>query len=251
MQAMARSLPPQSGQASMSMANTRLRRCAQLIGANGLSLSTLPHDRRGTILVRCLKFGDYEGAITESNRLYLEALSFDSKDAFVRRKLAVNFSAISLFDEARRMSPESDWLVNAYQQRWSEAIELARTNLAADKRSNAAKFNLANVLHMSGDLAGAQSIYEQLQLVNPGVPLIDLNTTSPMATPPGWRLRQLVAARAPLLQNHRGVCANRSRRAHRCHPRGFVKGPGAMQAHWPIRACRPFNGNVSITTLPI
>lgn len=33
------------------------RRCAQLMGASGLSLSILPRGRRGTILERCLKLG--------------------------------------------------------------------------------------------------------------------------------------------------------------------------------------------------
>jgi hypothetical protein len=40
--AITRSLPPQSGQVSISMENTRLSRCAQLIGASGLSLSKRP-----------------------------------------------------------------------------------------------------------------------------------------------------------------------------------------------------------------
>ena len=44
-----RSFPPQSGQFSISMANTRLRRVIQVMGASGLSLSTLPRDRCGTI----------------------------------------------------------------------------------------------------------------------------------------------------------------------------------------------------------
>jgi hypothetical protein len=54
---MTRSFPPQSGQVSMSIANTRLSRCAQLMGASGLSLSTRPRGRRGTTWGRCLKFG--------------------------------------------------------------------------------------------------------------------------------------------------------------------------------------------------
>jgi hypothetical protein len=87
-----------------------------------------------------------------------------------------------LFDEARRLSPESNWLISAYQQRWDEAIALTRENLDGDSESNGAKLILANFLHMSGDLAGAQSIYQELALINPGFPIIDLQTTSPMAT---------------------------------------------------------------------
>jgi hypothetical protein len=35
-------VPPHSGQVSISIANTRLRRCIQVMGALGLSLSNLP-----------------------------------------------------------------------------------------------------------------------------------------------------------------------------------------------------------------
>ena len=55
-QAITRSLLPHSGQVSMSMANTRLRRRIQFMGAGGLSLSTR-FVRRGTMRFRCLKFG--------------------------------------------------------------------------------------------------------------------------------------------------------------------------------------------------
>ena len=57
MQAMTRSWLPHWGQVSMSIANTRLRRYIQLMGATGLSRFTAPSGRRGTIRLRCLKFG--------------------------------------------------------------------------------------------------------------------------------------------------------------------------------------------------
>ena len=40
----------------MSMSKTRLRRCIQLIGAGGWSAS-IRLERRGTMRLRCLKFG--------------------------------------------------------------------------------------------------------------------------------------------------------------------------------------------------
>ena len=58
MEAMTRSVPPQCGQVSISMLNTRLSRCIQVSGARGLYGS-----RRGdgwwrrTISLRCLNFG--------------------------------------------------------------------------------------------------------------------------------------------------------------------------------------------------
>jgi hypothetical protein len=51
----------------MSMANTRLRRCIQLMGAGGLSVLTMLRDRRGTMRLRCLKLG----AKTPWNRMRL------------------------------------------------------------------------------------------------------------------------------------------------------------------------------------
>lgn len=148
-------------------------RVADSIGAQSI---------RGSMLTHGLVSGDHKGDITDSNRWYLKALSFETNSTFSRRRLAVNFSAIGLFDEARRLSPVHEWLVNAYQQRWTEAIALARAKLAEDPLSNTAKLILANVLHMSGDLEGAQVIYEELLAINPGFPLNDLYTSSPMAT---------------------------------------------------------------------
>ena len=57
MQAITLSLPLHSGQVSMSMAKTRLSRCIQLMGAKGLSPSTVSCVRCGTMRSRCLKFG--------------------------------------------------------------------------------------------------------------------------------------------------------------------------------------------------
>ena len=54
----------------MSMANTRFNRCAQFMGARGLSASTLLFERRGTILSRYLALG----AKTRERRNTFEAL---------------------------------------------------------------------------------------------------------------------------------------------------------------------------------
>lgn len=137
---------------------------------------------RISLLTHGLISGDYEGEITDSNRWYLGALSFDATDAFSRRRLAINFANINLFEEARRLAPEFDWLLSAYEQNWPRAIALARARLAEDQHSNIAKFELANVLHRSGDLAGAQSIYDELDSLNPGFPTLNPQSLSPMAT---------------------------------------------------------------------
>ena len=48
---------PVSMQVSMSMAKTRFRRCAQVMGATGLARSTVSRGRCGTMRFRCLKYG--------------------------------------------------------------------------------------------------------------------------------------------------------------------------------------------------
>ena len=49
MQAITRSLPPHLGQVSMSIANTRFRRCIQVMGARGLSSFGRSGSRLGTM----------------------------------------------------------------------------------------------------------------------------------------------------------------------------------------------------------
>jgi tetratricopeptide (TPR) repeat protein len=94
----------------------------------------------------------------------------------------VNFAAIGEYEEARRMAPEFQWKVNAIQQRWSKAIEQARQGLDESPRDYSAKMNLANVLHLSGELPAAQEIYEHLFETTNRQLIIDAATSSFMAT---------------------------------------------------------------------
>jgi TolB-like protein len=137
---------------------------------------------RASFVARALVAGDYRGALADSSKWYLKTLASDPDDSFTRSRLAVNFAAIGEYDEARRLAPESHWMVNAMEQRWSESIEQARQRVLANLRDNLATMRLADVLHVSGDLAAAQEYYERLLLAYDGYLIIDWFNTSAIPT---------------------------------------------------------------------
>ena len=132
--------------------------------------------------VRALISAQYLGELTEGNKWYLKSLALDPGNAISLHRIAINFAEVNEFDEARRLSPGSQWWINAIQQRWSEAIAQARQRLADNTGDSVARINLANVLHMSGNLAAAQPIYEELLVTTGGYPIIDTGNTSIMPT---------------------------------------------------------------------
>ena len=89
--------------------------------------------------------GITKGALADSNEWYLKTIALDPDDSFSQFRLAINFAAISEFDEARHLAPEAHWLVNAIEQRWSEAISQARKSAIENPRDNLAIMRLANV----------------------------------------------------------------------------------------------------------
>jgi TolB-like protein/Tfp pilus assembly protein PilF len=132
--------------------------------------------------IRAMISADYQGELTHSNNWYLKSLALDPDNSFNLHRLAINFAAIREFDEARHFTPDSHWWVNAAQQRWNESVAQARQRLLDDPGNSIARLNLANVLHMSGDLSAAQSIYEELLMTLGGYAIIDTGNTSIMPT---------------------------------------------------------------------
>ena len=137
---------------------------------------------RASFAIRALISGEYLGELTHSNSWYLKSLVLDPANSFSLHRLAINFAAIREFDEARRLTPNSHWRVNAAQQRWKESVAQARQRLLDDPGDSVARLNLANVLHMSGDLSAAQPIYEGLLVTIGGYAIIDTGNTSIMPT---------------------------------------------------------------------
>ena len=134
-------------------------------------------------MVRGLISADYLGELTESSRWYLKFLELDPDNGFILHRLAKNFAAVNEFDEARRLSPDSGWWINAVQQRWNEAITQARQRFLSDNsKYSVGRIYMANVLHMSGQLAAAQSIYEDLLVTTGGYALFDSGNSSIMPT---------------------------------------------------------------------
>ena len=137
---------------------------------------------RASFAIRALISAEYLGELTHSNNWYLKSLVLDPGNSFSLHRLAINFAAIREFDEARHLAPDSHWRVNAAQQRWKESVAQARHRLLDDPGDSVARINLANVLHMSGDLAAAQPIYEELLVTMGGYAIIDTGNTSVMPT---------------------------------------------------------------------
>jgi TolB-like protein/tetratricopeptide (TPR) repeat protein len=137
---------------------------------------------RASLSIRALVSAESLGELTNSSRWYLMSLVLDSGNSFNLLRLAINFAAIREFEEARHLAPDFDWWVNAVQQRWNASIAQARQRLLGDPGDSVSRLQLANVLHMSGDLATAQPIYEELLVSTGGYAIIDTENTSVMPT---------------------------------------------------------------------
>jgi TolB-like protein/tetratricopeptide (TPR) repeat protein len=139
-------------------------------------------NRSAGFSVHGLVSGDFLGKLADSSRWYLKSLALDPANSFNLNRIAINFAAIGEFDEARRLAPGYQWWINAVQQRWAEAIVQARKSLDDNPEDKIALTDLANVLHMSGELAAAQLIYEELLVTTGGYALIQTGNTSIMPT---------------------------------------------------------------------
>lgn len=159
-----------------------LARKGQFDKAERVAIDLDRQSSRSGFVVRALISGDYIGAIADSNKWYLKTLALDPNDTFTRHRLAVNFAAIVEYDEARHLAPESHWMVNAMEQRWSEAIEQTRRRVLENPQDNLALMRLADVLHMSGDSAAAQQYYDRLLVVFDDQLIIDWSNTSAIPT---------------------------------------------------------------------
>jgi TolB-like protein/Flp pilus assembly protein TadD len=149
------------------------RRVADELARHSVSASYMTHG---------LLSGDYTGEIVDSIAWYLKALALDPENSFLRQRLAFNLANISEFDEARRIDLDSAWWIDAVQQRWEDAVRQARQRQAENPNDNLIKMQLANVLHMSGDLPAAEALFEDLMVAVGGFAIIDPGNSSIMPT---------------------------------------------------------------------
>jgi len=161
---------------------TLLARTGQVDEAERIAADIEKLSSSASYLVRGVILGDLLGELTQSSGWYLKFLELDPDNSFILHRLAINFTAVNEVDEARRLSPDSGWWINAVQQRWNEAITQARQRLVDNSKNSVDRMNMANVLHMSGELAAAQSIYEQLLVTAGGYALLDPRNSSIMPT---------------------------------------------------------------------
>jgi TolB-like protein/Tfp pilus assembly protein PilF len=126
--------------------------------------------------------GDYTGEISNSVSWYLKGLALDPQNSFGRQRLADNFATLGEYDEARQIWPDFAWWIDALQQNWEDSVMRTRQRQMDSPNDNLIKLQLANVLHMSGDLPAAHVLYEELMAAVGGGALIDASNTSIMPT---------------------------------------------------------------------
>ncbi len=146
--------------------------------ADDLARQTL----RGSFVSHALIAGDYEGAIADSIRFYLKALALDPQASFSRARLAIKLSTVGMHEDARALLPEAAWLVNTQQRLWGEAVPQAQKRLDENPGNITIRMQFANVLHQSGDVAGAQPYFEEVLDAMHGVAIMDASRSSLMPT---------------------------------------------------------------------
>ncbi len=76
------------------------------------------------------------------------------------------------------MTDDARYWAYLNQRMWPELIEHARQRLARDSSNENNKLLLANALHLAGDIAQAQALYEELLSSRPAMAVIDPNSES-------------------------------------------------------------------------
>ena len=146
--------------------------------ADGLARQSLI----ASYLSHALISGDYTGQIADSVSWYLKVIALDPGNSANRNRLAINFIAIGEYDEARRIAPDSRWMIDAAQLRWEDALAHVRQQLEENPTDRLLKVHLADILHRSGDLPAAQVLYEELLIDYGGNVILDWRNTSVMPT---------------------------------------------------------------------
>jgi tetratricopeptide (TPR) repeat protein len=121
---------------------------------------------------------DYEGDLALGLSWLLYAFSADATDTQSNWFLNRAFIMISEYQEARRVSDDLAYMVDAAQGDFEQAVNKARERVEIDPSNPVTVQALADVLHQSGNIAEAQAYYEQLMNNLHGRPIIDVFTSS-------------------------------------------------------------------------
>jgi TolB-like protein len=107
--------------------------------------------------------GDLSGAL----EWFLKAYRIQSRDEFSNQYIMEFLSYVGEFDEARRISSRSTYLVDLKQGRFEDAIETLRRELNADPANLYVMSRLAEALHLAGRIEEAAKYYERLREKSP------------------------------------------------------------------------------------
>jgi tetratricopeptide (TPR) repeat protein len=133
----------------------------------------------------------YEGVNDEALRWLLKSFGSDSIGGITGIPLGRTLGQLDLLPEALRLDEGSHYWTYLNLRMWPELIALARERFERDVTDENSRLFLANALHLSGDVAQAQVLYEEFLRQRPGLPIIDRTseTVAPTARAALGRLR--------------------------------------------------------------
>jgi tetratricopeptide (TPR) repeat protein len=121
----------------------------------------------------------YAGAVDEALEWSLKAfVSGPLGERIAADPISRSLSQLDMLPEALRLTDNARYWAYLNQRMWPELIEHARQRLILDSTNENNKLMLANALHLADDVDQAQTLYEELLSVRPGVAIIDQNSES-------------------------------------------------------------------------
>jgi TolB-like protein len=135
----------------------------------------------------------YAGEPSVALEWALKSYALSPDDSFNSTFICRSLGQLGLVEEATRVRRDMHYWTYLNARMWPDLIRTARARLDMDPADLNSQLYLANALHLSGDVEGAQPIYESLHALRPDLPIID--TSSETIAP---------SARATLGRTRRG-----------------------------------------------
>jgi TolB-like protein len=122
----------------------------------------------------------YAGEPASALEWALKSYARSPDDSFSSTFICRTLGQLGLVHEAARVRQDMHYWTYLNARMWPELIRTARARLDSDPADLNSQLYLANALHLSGDVEGAQPIYESLHAIRPDLPIID-NTSETLA----------------------------------------------------------------------
>ena len=125
---------------------------------------------------------DFEGEFAGALEWLLKGWALEPADSFTNGYVAWVLGTLGLDVEAQRLRRDMRHWAYSGAAEWSQAISLLRASLEADPSNPEINVNLAQVLHLSGKVAPAQELFEDLLAQAGGGLVYDPAFGSPLPT---------------------------------------------------------------------